>query len=174
MSTSPDDYRQVRATEIFYDVAVQSLARQLDTVDGLDTKASTIFAAASTILAIVAAVLQVGIQTGQQPGATSINPWVKGCLIGSVAAYIPGFIAFLISYRVTKWEIGTDIDYLTAEAIHFEDDDMRKRVGQACLDSYQANKPRARTKKWCVTVAFIAMAVETAALMSAAVLAFTL
>src|SRR5690242_8048120 len=76
-STGSDQYMRVRATEVFYDAAKEAVSRQLSQIDSLDTKSATIFASASTILAIIAAVLQFVSQSVAQNANQSIDSWVR-------------------------------------------------------------------------------------------------
>src|SRR4051812_18505388 len=121
------------AEEVFYEVALRRLGEQLDLVDKIDGKVSTIFTFAAALLPISGAL--VGLIEHEPSDPTLV-------------AYGMAAIAFLLlicacarAFLVAGWVVNPDLTTLETNSQTYEDEEMRLWVAQECARAFKENEP---------------------------------
>jgi len=156
--SSPPDTPVQSAERLYYDVAMMRLTAQLAQVDTIDSKASSMFTIASTILPITA-----GLLTGdREVVANSIV--AKLALAAGAVAYLVLVGAFTWSYRLVQWDARPELSQWKGITVGRLSNEMERWLGDACTESYEANRPQLDKKSRLVGVGLWLLAVEATSL----------
>jgi hypothetical protein len=140
------------AEDVFYEVALRRLSEQMELVDKVDSKVSTVFTFAAALLPISGAL--IGLIKSDPPNATL---YVYG------AAALAFFVLICASARaflVAEWVINPDLVTLETNSQTYENAEMRLWVAQECARAFRQNEPQLRKKNAAVTAAILLLVVE--------------
>lgn len=154
-----------------YDVLFDSTTRQVDvqlaTADALAAKAATIFSIASTVAAVVPALLPLG-----KPVLHFDSPSVR-LLILALVAYLSTFGLFLLNYWSSNWQNGPKPSELEKICANHTSEYGRRWAADAYLLSLRLNERKLRRKAIYFGVSVITFVLEVGLLMGAAVATFS-
>ena len=150
---------------MLYDVATQKLDAQFATADAIDAKAATIFSVASTVAAIVPALLPLGRANldFQSPAV-----WL---LISGGIFYVGTAILFGLTYWPGEWQSGPDIEELK-RICGFGEEYARRWAADAYTLSIELNAATVEKKARYLTRSMIAFTLEVVLLVAAAISTF--
>jgi hypothetical protein len=128
-----------RDPQLFYELAKERLAAQLEFVDAVDNKLGILVSIASALMGILVAVVAVRESGSAATGVTTAD-W---CVIGlSIAAYLLVGGMTLRAYRSREWDLGPDLDQVWDDYWDpkLEDDLVKWNVAEAFWRFYRENK----------------------------------
>jgi uncharacterized membrane protein YbhN (UPF0104 family) len=148
------------APEVFYEVAMDRLAAQMNRLEAIDRKLATIIGSASVIVAILGAILQLG-GFAQKPSYFIVFSALAG------ASYIAAIVLALRAYRFIRWDFRPNLKKLSEYCKNYSDSIMRKWVANECLISYEYNEKRISSKTSDGRIAMWLLIAETVFLVCA-------
>lgn len=139
--------------QVFYEVAMNRLDAQMNRMEAIDRKVASLIGFASVIIAVFAAVLQLGF--AQQPLYVIT-------LLGMAGASYIGLVVFaLLAYRFREWDFRPNLKTLDAYCRKYGDSTMREWVARECLRSYADNEKKLSSKTSNGRKAMWLLAIET-------------
>jgi len=153
------------AYSVFFDVAAQQLDAQLASADALDTKAATIFSVASTVAAIVPALLPLG------KSGIEFRSLAFVFLVAAGVAYGLTLLLFILAYLPGKWRTGPDMERL-GQIIARGEDYARYWAADAYTLAIEKTSDAVTKKQQYLNAVLVAFVVEIVLLVSAALATF--
>lgn len=150
------------APNVFYEVAAAQLTEQIQRIDSLDAKLSTILSAGSIALPLVAALLAMSPHNG--------SGWTMAVLGASIYVYLSLFTLVLQGYHVQGWSYGSKIEALREDCLTNSDSAMRISIGEEFMCSIVKNRDLFTEKEQYLTWAMVFLAVESLLLVVAVIL----
>jgi hypothetical protein len=128
-----------RDPQVFYELARERLAVQLDSIDAVDNKIGLLFSTSSALLGILAAVFAL------RSNGLGLAEYV---LLGaSVAVYLLISWKSADAYRARAWHVGPDLKQVWKEYRKPGDDRLLQwEIANHLRLDYEANQPAANTK----------------------------
>jgi hypothetical protein len=148
-----------KAVHVPYEIAMQRLQRQLDSVDKLDAKIATTIGFAGAVLSLFSGLL--GLQGRQLPAAST---W---CIGLAFVTFVLMLVLSVAAYRTTAWDVRPPLDDLLTHSKSFTDDALRVWAAQESARAVRDNHRRVQAKAsyvfWVVvlgpvSVLFVAIA----------------
>ena len=146
--------------EVFYDVAMKRLDAQMDRIEAVDRKVSSIIGFASVIIAVFTAALKLG-----GPGGLSLYAIVLLGLAGAV--YIALIFFSVRAYKFMKWDFRPNLETLHDYCTKYGDSTMRYWVARDCILSYKENEGKLSSKTSDARIAMYLLSAETTLLVLA-------
>lgn len=140
--------------KVFYEVAMNRLDAQMNRIEAADRKLAPLIGFASVIIAIFAAVLQLG-GFAQLPLSATV-------LLGLAAAsYVALMVFALRAYRFRKWDFRPNLKKFDEYCAKYDDSTMRDWVARECIHSYADNEKKLSSKTSDGRKAMYLLATET-------------
>ena len=150
--------------QVFYEVVMNRLGAQMERIEAVDRKVSSIIGFASIIIAVFTAALQMR-------GVAQISPCVFVLLGLAGASYIALVVFALRAYRFRKWDFRPNLETLSEYYMRYDELTMKQWVARECITSYRENEAKLSNKTSKGRIAMCLLAVETTLLIVAALLA---
>ncbi len=146
----------MKAVGVYYEIATKRLDDQLQSIDQLDAKAATVYAAATAILTIFTGLLSLA----SLPSDALLRALVIGMLVVAILVYFLLLRALYGAYRVSDWNFRPDAATLQKNCEIYDEDMMREWVADECTISFQENEPMIATKTAHLHTAAVSLPVE--------------
>jgi hypothetical protein len=146
------------AESLYFDVARTRLTSQLAQIDSIDAKASTMFTIGSTVLPITASLLTADRDVIVDNFAS------KYALIAGAGFYIVLVVAFVLAYRLAKWDLRPALDQWKEITVDQEEERLQRWLGDGYVEAYLSNVPQLATKAKLVGVVLWSLALEAVCL----------
>lgn len=169
-ASSPDQSDEIAFqadSRLVLELAKTRLQNQLSFADALDSKIATLFAAASALLGLLAAVFalqdgQVSI-TGGRLFATREGAILFAALISYGVATLAGTLAVWL--RV--WEVGPSVEDAFADAQLETDKTFIPKQISGYMHNWRSNRRFTRLKAWAVRFSFLAVLAQSGCVVAA-------
>jgi hypothetical protein len=148
------------ADEVYYDVAMQRLAQQLDQIDAVDRKLATTFGFSNAILAVFASIIAIR--------GRDLEPLTYVLLGLGTVAYLIAARCTIAGYAIGLWSLRPDVATLQSHCERHGDTAMRFWVADECARSLKANEPRIDRKVRAAKIAMWLLHAEAVLLAAAA------
>lgn len=125
--------------QVFYEVAMNRLDAQMNRMEAIDRKLASIIGFSSIIIAIFAAVLQLG-------GLTQLPLYAIAPLILAAASYVALLVFAVRAYRFQEWDFRPNLKELDEYCAEYGDSLMREWVARECITAYKDNEKKLSSK----------------------------
>lgn len=124
-----------RDGRVFFDLARDRLASQLESLDAIDAKVGTLFATSTALLGILAAVLVLRVPR-------PLAHWTYATVVASVGVYVFLSACAWSAYRVREWNNGPELRSVWRTYSESEESDtlLEWAAGNKLRKHYEDNK----------------------------------
>lgn len=131
-----DPVKAVSAVGTFYDVAMRRLDAQMQTIDSVDAKATTAYAASGGILAFYGVLLTLA----STPTDTGLKVLFLTFLSFAGIIFLGLMYSLYQTYQVRNWSVRPDMSVMQVNVNNADNDSVQYWVATECMASLEHNE----------------------------------